>query len=122
MLQPLLVRSNRDGKNAPRCHVRGTEAMTDFSEERIAAPIAALPAVPEGWTQTAIELPRARAAIEELAARANVDEAARQAILADLEAALRATGVEPGRALVDTLRARLTAASIMGSLDGRNRD
>jgi hypothetical protein len=82
--------------------------MTEFSEEGIAALIAALPPAPEAWTQAAIELPRARAAIDELAARASADQAVRQAILADLEAALLAAGMQPGRQLLDTLRTRLT--------------
>lgn len=82
--------------------------MTEFSEERLAVLIAALPPVPEGWTEAATELPRARAAIEQLAARASSDQAAREAILADLEEALRATGVVPRRQLLDTLRIRLS--------------
>lgn len=82
--------------------------MTEFSEERLAVLIAALPPVPEGWIEAAVELPRARTAIDELVARATADQAARQAILRDLEEALRATGVVPRRQLLDTLRTRLT--------------
>ena len=81
--------------------------MPDFTEERLAELIASLPPVPQGWVSAAIELPRARAAIDELTARAAADHAARQAILADLEDALRHAGAEPHPRLVEDLRARL---------------
>jgi hypothetical protein len=84
--------------------------MTGFADEQIAEFIALLPPVPSPWVQAAIELPQARAAIDELVARAISDQARRQAILADLEAALRGAGVEPRPHLVAQLRARLGAA------------
>jgi hypothetical protein len=84
--------------------------MIENSEERVAELIALLPPPPRGWVEAAIELPQARAAIDELAARATADQAARQAILADLEAALRGAGVEPHPQLVRTLRYRLSAS------------
>lgn len=84
--------------------------MIENSEEHVAELIALLPPPPRGWVQAAIELPRTRSAIDELAARATADQAARQAILADLEEALRDVGVEPRPQLVRTLRYRLSAS------------
>jgi hypothetical protein len=81
--------------------------MTTLSEERLAELIALLRPAPEPWTRAAIELPKARLAIDELVARATADHQIRQAILADLDGALRGVGVEPRPRLLDTLRARL---------------
>ena len=83
--------------------------MARLSEERLGELIAALPPAPPGWVQAAIELPAARDAIDRLVARALADERARQAMLADLESALRSAGVEPRRPLLDGLRVRLDA-------------
>ena len=82
--------------------------MAELSEEQLAELIALLPLPPEGWVLAAIELPRAREAIDELAVRAIADRAAREEILADLEAALRGVGVMPRPLLVETLRMRLS--------------
>ena len=89
----------------------GEAAMTGFADEQIAELIALLPPAPSPWVQAAIELPPARAAMDELVTRAISDQARRQAILADLEAALREAGVEPRPHLVAQLRARLGAAA-----------
>ena len=78
--------------------------MADLSEERLGELIALLAPPPEGWIEAAIELPRARSAIDQLIGLANRDEQARQAILADLEQALRGVGVEPRPQLMDRLR------------------
>ena len=83
--------------------------MTSFSEEQLAELLAALPPAPEGWVRAAVELPRARAVLDELIVRATADRDAREAILADLEAALRDAGVEPRPELLSDLRARLGA-------------
>lgn len=83
--------------------------MNELSEERIAELIAALPPVPEAWMQAAIELPGARATIERLVADAVADTRAREAMLGDLERALRDAGVKPRRPFIDGLRARLNA-------------
>lgn len=99
---------SEDGKNRRRFPVQLTTEMTEFSEERIAELIALLPPPPEGWVRAAIELPRARDAIDELAVRAIADRDARVEILGDLEAALRDAGVEPRPRLVETLRMRLS--------------
>jgi len=81
--------------------------MPDFSEERLAELIALLSPPPRGWVEAAIELPRARVALDELTARAMADQDIRQAILADLEEALRTAGVEPRPKLLESLRVRL---------------
>lgn len=81
--------------------------MSDLSEEQLAELISALPPAPSGWVAAAIELPAARAAIDQLVARALESEAQRQAILADLELAVRQVGVEPRPEILDGLRSRL---------------
>jgi hypothetical protein len=83
--------------------------MNELSEEQIAELIVVLPPAPEGWVQAATELPSAREAIDRLVADAVADTEARQAMLADLERALREAGVEPRPPLVEGLRARLDA-------------
>ena len=85
--------------------------MTDrpFSEEQLGELIAALPPAPSGWVQAAIELPAARTAIDQLAARARADREAREAILRDLESALRSVGVQPRPRTLEGLRARLSS-------------
>ena len=81
--------------------------MTHLTEEQAAELIGLLRPVPAPWLEAAIELPRARAAIDELVAQAIADAARRQAIVADFEAALRGAGLEPTRGLVEDLRVRL---------------
>lgn len=81
---------------------------TGWDEERVAELLALLPAPPQGWVEAAQELPRARAGLDELVARARADAAFRARVVADLEAALAAAGVEPRTPLVEELRARLT--------------
>ncbi|MBV8942376.1 MAG: hypothetical protein JO321_06950 [Solirubrobacterales bacterium] len=85
--------------------------MTHLTEEEVAELIAALAPAPTAWVEAAIELPRARATIDELVAGAVGDRERRAAMLADLEAALRAAGVTPRPQLVDELRARLGAST-----------
>jgi hypothetical protein len=82
--------------------------MPELSEERLAELIAMLPPPPLGWVDAAIQLPRASAAIDELTVRATDDQQVRQAILADLEAALLTAGVEPHPRHVEALRVRLS--------------
>ena len=69
--------------------------MTTFSEEQLAELLRLLPPAPPGWVAAAQELPRARARIDALVERAEADAAFRASVVADLEAALRASGVEP---------------------------
>jgi hypothetical protein len=87
--------------------VKRSDAMTHITEEELAELIAALPPAPPAWVAAAAQLPRARAAIEELVAQAIADRGRREAVLCDLEAALRAAGVQPRPYLVDDLRVRL---------------
>lgn len=81
---------------------------TNFSEERIAGLLAALPPAPQGWSEAAQELPLVRASLDELVARAEHNEAYRQKVLADLEAALSSAGVVPAPSALAALRARLS--------------
>ncbi len=83
--------------------------MTGYDEERLAELLRALPPAPTGWVQAARELPAARAGLDALVERAEQDAAFRQALVADLEQALRAEGLEPRRDVVDHLRKRLDA-------------
>jgi len=83
--------------------------MTGYDEERIAAFLRLLPPPPEGWVRAAQELPQARAEIAALVTRALEDAAARARIVADLESALEAEGIEPTPSVVAALRASLDA-------------
>lgn len=81
--------------------------MTHITEEELAELIAVVSPAPAAWVEAAVELPRARATIEELVAQAIADRDRREAVLSDLEAALQAVGVKPRPYLVEDLRARL---------------
>ena len=81
--------------------------MRSYDEERIGELLRALPPAPTGYVTAAQELPRARAEIDGLVERAKDDIVFRAALLADIEAALVAEGVEPRPALVDLLRRRV---------------
>jgi hypothetical protein len=81
--------------------------MTDYDVQRIAQLLRLLPPAPEGWTLAAQELPRARAAMDDIVARAEADGEYRARVVADLEAALQAEGVEAAPSAVATLRLRL---------------
>ena len=76
-------------------------------EERIAELLRALPAPPVGWVEAAKELPLARRELETLYERIERDERLRERAIADLEALLRAEGVEPTPSVVAHLRRRL---------------
>jgi hypothetical protein len=68
--------------------------------------IAALPPAPEGWTRAAQELPAARRGLDGIVERAGVDAAYRERLIADLESALEAEGIEPTPSILDELRDR----------------
>ena len=72
--------------------------------------IAALPPAPEGWVLAAQELPAARRGIDDIVARAEADAAYRERLIADLESALKAEGIEPTPSILDELRVRFRAA------------
>ena len=75
-----------------------------YDEERLGELLRLLPAPPEGWVRAAQELPVARAAMDTLVARAEADAAERKRIVADLETALAAEGVEATSPLIAQLR------------------
>jgi hypothetical protein len=83
--------------------------MTGYDEQRIAALLRLLPPAPDGWILAAQELPQARAEISNLVARAEEDAAFRARVVADLEAALEAEGIEATPSVVAALRTRLGA-------------
>jgi hypothetical protein len=68
--------------------------------------IAALPPAPEGWARAAQELPAARRGIGNIVARAEADAAYRERLVADLESALAAEGIDPTPSILDELRDR----------------
>jgi hypothetical protein len=76
-------------------------------EERIAELLRALPAPPTGWVEAAKELPAVRRDLDSLLERLERDERLRERAVADLEAMLRAEGVEPTPLVVAHLRRRL---------------
>ncbi len=78
-----------------------------YDEQRLAELIRLLAPPPEAWARAAQELPRARATLDGLVQRAEADAEFRSALVADLEATLVLTGIEPSRALVVALRRRL---------------
>ena len=81
--------------------------MTTYNEERLGELLRMLPPAPAGWVAAAQELPLARIQLDALVERAEADAAYRASVVADLELALRAVGVEPRPAVVDHLRKRL---------------
>jgi hypothetical protein len=78
--------------------------MSRYDEEHIAELLRFLPPAPAGWVEAAQELPRARAEIGGLVERAQADADYRARLLADIEAALAAEGVEPRASLVELVR------------------
>ena len=83
--------------------------MTGYDTERIAELLRLLAPPPEGWIKAAQELPQARAELDALVARAEEDAAFRAQVVADLEAALEAEGIDPTPSVVAALRVRLSA-------------
>jgi hypothetical protein len=78
--------------------------MSAYDEEHLARLIGLLPPAPEAWVRAAQELPAARRGLNELVARVERDAAFRAKLLADLESALQAEGVEPEPRVVQELR------------------
>lgn len=81
--------------------------MTAYDEQRLAELIRALPPAPLAWVEAAQELPLARGTLDDIVARAEADLAFRNALVADLEDALRLEGYEPETLPLDELRRRL---------------
>jgi hypothetical protein len=78
-----------------------------YDEARLAELLRMLPPAPEGWVKAAQELPRLRGELDDIVQRAVADAEFRRALIADLEAALRAEGYEPEAMPLDELRRRL---------------
>jgi hypothetical protein len=78
-----------------------------YDEARLAELLRMLPPAPEGWVAAAQELPRVRMTLDSIVERAVADAEFRQALIANLEAALRAEGYEPDTVSLDELRKRL---------------
>jgi hypothetical protein len=81
--------------------------MTAYDEHRLAELIKTLPPAPQAWVEAAQELPLARATLDDIVARAESDIAFRNALVADLEEALRLEGYEPESLPLDELQRRL---------------
>ncbi|HZT16825.1 MAG TPA: hypothetical protein VFA19_12845 [Gaiellaceae bacterium] len=81
--------------------------MSTGETERLAELLAALPPVPTGWVEAAQELPAARRSLDVLLERALADRELRARLLADLERALAAEGIEATPAVVSLARIRL---------------
>ena len=82
--------------------------MTPYDEEKLAELLRSLPPAPEGWVQAAQELPFLRGQLDDIVQRAEADAEFRQALVADLEAALAEAGYEPSDPLVKAIRERLS--------------
>ena len=78
-----------------------------YDEERLAELLRALPPAPEGWVRAAQELPRSRRELDDIVARAVADQEFRQALVDDLERALRDVGYEPQSLPLEELKRRL---------------
>jgi hypothetical protein len=76
-------------------------------EERIAELVRELPAPPAGWIEATKQLPTVRRELDTLCERIERDERFRTLVVADLEATLRAEGVEPTPVVVAHLRRRI---------------
>jgi len=76
-------------------------------EERLGELLRLLRPAPQGWVTAAQELPAARRSLDEIVARAEADREFREALIADLEAALEQAGYERDSRVLDELRQRL---------------
>ena len=81
-----------------------------YDEERIGRMIGYLEPAPEGWVRAAQEIPAFRRMLDSLVARAEEDKAFRDALVADLEAAVAEAGFEPEPRKLEELRQRLDGA------------
>jgi len=84
--------------------------MSAHDHDTLGRLIAALPPAPDGWVRAAQELPAARRGIDDIVARAEADVAYRERVVADLESALAAEGIEPTPSILDELRSRFRSA------------
>ena len=82
--------------------------MSAYDIQQLSRLIGMLPPAPADWVQAAQELPRARRELDTIVERAEADQAFREGVVADLESALRAEGIEPTRPLLEELRRRVS--------------
>ncbi|MEO5632546.1 hypothetical protein [Gaiella sp.] len=82
--------------------------MTTHNDEHLGELLRLLPPAPAAWVTAAQELPLARVQLDALVERAEVDAAFRASVVADLEMAIRASGVEPSPVVVEHLRKLLS--------------
>jgi hypothetical protein len=80
--------------------------MNGYSEEHLGELLRLLRPAPAGWVTAAQELPAARRSFDEIVARAEADRGFREALVADLEAALAREGYEPDRRFLSELEKR----------------
>lgn len=78
-----------------------------YGDERLGELLRLLRPAPAGWLRAAQELPSARRSLDEIVARAEADAEFRQAVIADLEAALAREGIEPDERLRRELERRI---------------
>jgi hypothetical protein len=81
--------------------------MNAYDEQRLSELLRSLPPAPEAWVTAAQELPSARRSLDTIVERAVADAEYRRGVIADLERALAAEGIEPNAAHVALLRERL---------------
>ena len=81
-----------------------------YDEERLGRMIGFLEPAPVGWVRAAQEIPAVRQMLGSLVARAEADQAFRDALIADLEAAVAEAGFEPEPRALEELRQRLDGA------------
>jgi hypothetical protein len=79
-----------------------------YDEIRLGELLRALPPAPAGWVEAAQQLPRVRREMDDIVARAVADSEFRQALIDDLETALRGEGYEPEEIPLEDLRRRLS--------------
>jgi len=82
--------------------------VTTTDIEQLARLLGALPPVPAGWVEAAMELPLWGAGLDELVARAESDAAFRARLVADLESALAESGLNPTPRILAEARQRLS--------------
>jgi hypothetical protein len=92
----------------PPSRLEVDEAMSGYEEERLGELLRRLPPAPLGWVEAAQLLPRSRRILDTVVSRAEADLEYRRALLADLEAALEAEGIEPTPRLAQEVRRRFS--------------